>query len=177
VSVFRIDRGIDTGGVLVQRSTEISETETSPELYGRLSVLGAEALVEAVDGLVAGTLKPVAQDGVLTSRAPKLRKEEGHIDWSQPSAAILRRMRAFKPFPGTHAMLENKRLGVVQAVPAGESRGRAPGTVLAADGEGMVVAAGDGALRLTRVKPEGKGEMDAGAFVRGARIQEGAVLR
>jgi methionyl-tRNA formyltransferase len=177
VSVFRIDRGIDTGGVLVQRATDIGETETGPELYVRLSGLGAEALAQAVDGLVAGTLAPVVQDATLTCRAPKLRKEEALVDWTLPAAAILRRIRAFKPFPGTHTMLDGRRLGVVQAVSAGKSQGRVPGTVLTVDSEGIVVAAGDRAIRLIRVKPEGKGEMGAGAFARGARIQEGAVLR
>ncbi len=177
VTVFRIDTGVDTGGVLVQRSTPIGSSETALELYGRLSRLGAEALLEAVAGLAGGALRPVQQDSSRACRAPKLRKEEGLIDWSLPAEAIARKVRAFQPFPGTCTVYGGKRLGVMDAEAEGEAHGAAqPGAVVGVGADAVLVATGAGVLRVSVVKPEGKAEMNAASFARGARLTEGTVL-
>jgi len=176
VTVFRIDKGTDTGGVLVQLATEIGPEETSPELYERLSVLGADALEKAVAGMRNGTLEPAPQDNSAATRAPRLRKEEAWVDWALPAEVIVRRVRAFQPFPGTCTKLAGKRIAIVRARTEGAGHDREPGTVYLVDHDGFVVAAGEGSVRVCRVKPEGKGEMDAGAFIRGMRNAEGAVL-
>jgi methionyl-tRNA formyltransferase len=176
VSVFRIDAGVDTGGILVQRDTVIGHEESAPELYQRLSVLGADALSEAVRGLAAGTSAPRPQEDVAASKAPKLRKEEALIDWSQPASVIHNRVRAFQLFPGSHTFLDGKRLAVIEASADGCDSAGEPGTVAALDSEGFVVRCGQGMLRVRTVKPEGKDVMRAADFARGARIEKGKKL-
>jgi methionyl-tRNA formyltransferase len=174
VTIFRIDKGIDTGGILARRATPIGDEETAPQLYERLSRLGADALVGVVAGAAHGTIKAEAQDHSLATPAPKLRKEEGRIDWSSPARCIYNRIRAFKPFPGTYTCLGGKSLSVEWARPTPTRSGHAPGTLVAADS--FDVQCGDTVLRLERVKPEGGRSMEAAAFLRGRRIAQGTVL-
>jgi methionyl-tRNA formyltransferase len=176
VTVFRIDAGVDTGGVLLQRQAEIGERETAPELSERLSRLGADAMAEAVRGLADGTLKARVQDDTVASRAPKLRKEEGRMDWALPARRLFDRVRAFKPFPGTYTFVDNRRLGIEWAEVTGESGSGEPGTVEDARERGIMVRCGEGCLLVTRVRPEGKPGMEAGAYLRGTPMRQGARL-
>ena len=176
VTVFKIDSGIDTGALVLQRSCPIGDTETTPQLYERLSSLGAQSLLAALDSLEQGApLHPQSASSVLC-HAPKLRKEESRIDWGMDAGCIFNRIRAFKPFPGTHTLHGGKRLALEWGIPS-TCRGSAPpGTVLAIEDQGFLVACGSGALELLRVRPEGKGTMDGAAYARGARLKAGERL-
>jgi methionyl-tRNA formyltransferase len=173
ISVQRMVLALDAGDVLLERRTPIGPRETSGELLARLAELGGEAIVESLDLLGAGDATFTPQDEGAVTLAPKLTKDAGLLDWARTAAELDRHVRAFSPWPGTRAALPDGRaLAVLEARP--EEGSGAPGTVLEASG--LVVATGDAALRLLRVKPAGKGEMDGEAFRNGARLEAGQVL-
>ncbi|HET8647193.1 MAG TPA: methionyl-tRNA formyltransferase, partial [Vicinamibacteria bacterium] len=101
VTTMMIDAGLDTGAILLSRSTPIGEEETAPELEARLAQMGGALLVETIAGLERGTVHPVPQDHQRATLAPLLQKEDGRVDWTWPAAVIARRIRAFQPWPGT----------------------------------------------------------------------------
>ena len=175
VTCFVLDAGMDTGPVLSMSETDVQPDETAGDLVARLADLGGPVLVNAVRGLVAGTLEPKEQDHDRATLAPKISPADARIDWGRPAADIERAVRAYQPMPGAHTTLHSERLKVHRSEPAGDGDRAAPGTVVHADADGPVVACGDGALRLTQVQPAGKPRMAGGDFVNGYRPQ-GAVL-
>jgi methionyl-tRNA formyltransferase len=177
VTTMLIDEGMDTGPILLTQATPIGAQETASELEARLARLGAALLVETLAGLVQGTVRPVAQDATRATYAPLIRKEDGRLDWTQPAAALERRVRGFSPWPGAVTTLAGRELKVVQARVEGQGSGAEPGTVTAVDRDGLVVACGAGtALRLLEVQPESRKVMAAAAFAAGARLPAGARL-
>jgi methionyl-tRNA formyltransferase len=173
VSIFFIDDGVDTGRILRQKATPIGPRETTPQLSDRLSLLGADVLRDALYDHLNGNAMPIYQDENLARHAPKLKKEEAHIDWRMPAPVLFNRIRAFKPFPGTFTVLKGKRLGIVWAEPGDQSAVGEPGRVCAVGDGWFEVGCGSGRLRVLEVKPEAKKEMPAAAFMRGTAIHEG----
>jgi methionyl-tRNA formyltransferase len=172
-----IDEGMDTGPILLTRTTPIGVQETAGELEARLARLGAALLVETLAGLVQGTVHPVAQDGSRATYARLIRKEDGRLDWTEPAAGLERRVRGFSPWPGAVTTLAGRELKVLQARVEGQGTGGEPGTVRAVDRDGLVVACGAGtALRLLEVQPESRKVMAASAFAAGERLAVGARL-
>lgn len=176
VSVFRLDEGIDTGEILLQKRISIGEEETTPELYQRLSIAGSEALMEAIGALESGQINPLKQDNSLASKAPKLKKEEAQINWELSSEQIFNKMRAFKPFPGTFTLFNGKRLGIQWAQKLNGKTGNHAGTVICVTRDYFDVQCGVGILRVLKVKPEGRKEMDVRDFLAGTEIKEKTVL-
>jgi len=178
VTTMLIDEGLDTGPTLLARSTPIGPEETAPELEARLGPLGAEVLLETLDGLARGTLRAQPQDHARATLAPILKKEDGRLDWSRPAEEIARRVRGLLPWPGTVTRTAEGDLKVLRArVEAPATADAPPGTVLSFDREGILVAAGGGTrLRLLDVQPESRRPMSAAAFAAGARLQPGARL-
>ena len=181
-STMLIDEGLDTGPVLLQCGTPIGPEETAGELEPRLARLGAEVLLDTVDGLRAGRLRPRPQDHARATRAPLLRKEDGRLDWSRGARELHRRIRGFHPWPGCFTSLEGRTVKVLRArvvedsavPPASDAE---PGQVRAIESEGIVVACGEGShLRLVEVQPESRRAMPAAAFAAGARLRPGARL-
>ncbi len=175
VSIFRLTPRVDAGDLLLQRQVHIGPDETAGELYERLKVLGAELLVETVDMLAKGEAAPVSQPEVGATRAPKLEKEDGRIDWTEDAGTIRNLIRGTNPFPGAFTQWKGKDLKVHRA---GMVEGSGPpGEVVLADGKaGLVVATGEGALALEEVQPAGKGRMSGAELVRGYRIEAGEAL-
>jgi methionyl-tRNA formyltransferase len=173
VTIFRIDKGIDTGNVLLQKKCTIGPGESAPEIFSRLSDLGAQALIEAITLIEQGSTAYARQDASAATPAPKLKKSEAHIDWRSSAHDIFNRIRAFKPFPGTFAVLGDRRLNIDWAEPLDTQADQEPGTIVTIDKTGFSVACGRGTLRIRRVKPEGKREMSAEEFLRGARLSTG----
>jgi methionyl-tRNA formyltransferase len=170
VTTMLIDEGLDTGPTLLARATPIGPEETAPELEARLGPLGARVLLETLDGLARGTLSAQPQDHAQATLAPILRKEDGRIDWTRPADEIARRVRGLLPWPGTVTTAAGGDLKVLRARVEAAAPGDAPpGTVLAVDRDGLLVAAGGGTrLRLLDVQPESRRPMAAAAFAAGA---------
>jgi methionyl-tRNA formyltransferase len=176
VTTMRMDAGMDTGPILLQRSTPIDPTEDAGALGARLAAMGGELLVETLHRAAAGTLEERAQDEAAATVAPKLTREDERIDWRRPGDEIGRRVRGLSPTPGASTALAGARLKVYRVSPAGPAwPGATPGELRAGDG-GPTVATGAGALRLEEVQPEGRRRMPAADWARGARLPEGAVL-
>lgn len=170
ITCFVIEKGMDTGPVLLTAETGVAEHETAGELVTRLAVLGAPVLVDAVRGLVDGSLEPQPQDHALATLAPKITPDDAALDWTRPAAHVRHAVRAFNPMPGAWTLLRGERLKVHRAVPApADAAEGAPGEVVAAGEEGPIVVCGDGALELTQVQPAGKPRMPGTDFLNGYR--------
>ena len=155
VTVMQMEAGLDTGPMLLKVSTPISADDTGGSLHDRLAELGPPAVLQAIAGLAAGNLSGDVQDDRLATYAHKLNKDEALLDWSRPAVELERLIRAFNPWPICHSSLNGAPLKVL-AAQLGEGSG-APGSILAASKDGLTVACGDGALRLTRLQlPGGK---------------------
>ncbi len=173
VTTMQLDEGLDTGPILVARSTPIGPEETAGELQERLAALGARLLLETLAGLADERLSPRPQDHALATPAPILRKEDGRVDWSLPAREIGWRVRGFHPWPGTTAAWQGRGLKLLR-VSAGEPAPAQPGQVLVADSRGVLVGCGAGTtLWLSEVQPESRRAMPAGAWAAGARVRAG----
>jgi len=165
VTIMQMEAGLDTGPMLLARETPIGARELAGELHDRLSRLGAEAIVAAVDEWQAGRITPTAQPAAGVTYAAKLSKAEARIDWSQPAVVIDRLVRAFNPWPVAETIWDGRQLRVWQSEPEPSSVPAAPGTVLESSGGRIVVATGDGALRLLHVQAAGRRAMSAAEFL------------
>ncbi|UCG39753.1 MAG: methionyl-tRNA formyltransferase [bacterium] len=173
VTLMLMDEGMDTGPILLQRSTAIGARETSLELGERLSRMGADLLEEALPALERGELRPVPQDAARATYAPLLTKEDGKMDWSLDASALADRVRGFSPWPGTYTTARGGRLLITGARATTRKHGIAPGQVLSAGPEGIEVACGQGTLLVTALKPEGRRTMEPAEFLAGHRVAEG----
>lgn len=158
VTCFRLDAGMDTGDVLARHATRIAPDETAGELTERLAQVGAGVLVDAVRGLVEGTLPLVPQDHDAATYASKIAVEDARIDWAWPAVRVDRAVRAFNPMPGAHTTVGGDRLKL-HRVTRVEAAG-APGHVVDHRDGRPVVACGEGAVRLDEVQPAGRPRMD-----------------
>ncbi len=174
LTTFLLTPHIDAGDVLIQERVAIREDETAGELEERLREMGARVLVDSIDGLEDGSIQPVPQSTEGLSQARKLTREDGRIDWNQPSVRIHNRVRGANPMPGAFCeWTDGQPLKIHRCRPHPEPANAPPGTVLRADEGGLLVATGDGAVELTQVQPAGKPVMDAADFLRGHRVGVG----
>jgi methionyl-tRNA formyltransferase len=199
VTIMKMDAGLDTGDIVAQSSTPISPEDDSASLHDRLARLGAELLVQTIPDYVAGKIQPRPQPAEGVSLAPKIKKEDGRIDWNLPAQTIRNRLRAFTPWPGAFTFLsdvvgraspraepgiisterlagslappQRHLLKIWKAVPI-EKSGEA-GTVLSADKSGIMVACGQGALRILELQREGGRRMNAAEFLAGHPLTAG----
>lgn len=174
VTIMRMEAGLDTGPMISEVRTRISAEDTGQSLHDRLATLGGALLCDTIPRYVAGELPPRPQPAEGVTYARKITKDDGRLDWSQPAGVLGQRLRAFTPWPGAFAFIPGepkpKLLKVHAAVPVAASAAAAPGMVLAADKQGIVVACGEGALQLTEVQPEGGRRMTAEQFLAGHRV-------
>jgi methionyl-tRNA formyltransferase len=180
VTIMRMDAGLDTGPMFVTAETPIHASDTAKTLHDRLAVLGARTLVSALERLARGELHSQPQPETGASYAPKLKKEEAALDWSQPARVLHCKIRAFNPYPIAVTTFRGKslRLWDVGALDTGRESapGVAPGIVLVADKTGVRVQTGDGSLVLTRLQAEGGKILASQDFVNGSRVQTGERL-
>ncbi len=155
VTVMRMEAGLDTGPMLLKAVTPINADDTGGSLHDRLATIGPGAVIRAIEGLAAGTLEGEIQDDSLATYARKLGKTDARVDWSRSATELAGLIRAFNPWPLAHARWQDQPLKIWSAqVEDGQGR---PGEVLACDKTGLLVACGEGALRLTRLQlPGGK---------------------
>jgi methionyl-tRNA formyltransferase len=175
VTTMQINAGLDTGDILLKRETEIRGEDTAIELGERLAVMGAELMIETLDGLARGAIKPQKQDDAQASLAPILKKEDGAISWGRPASAIHNRIRGLLPWPGAYTRFRGQLLHIWRARVSEDRAALAPGSVSA--GPGFRVVCGDGGvLQLLEVQMEGRKRMSADAFANGQRLSENDTL-
>jgi methionyl-tRNA formyltransferase len=177
ITVMRMDAGLDTGDVLLQRAAAIGEDDDAERMFAKLAPLGAEALVAALPLLEAGRLVPVRQDGAQATAARILEKEDGRLHFAEPASRLAARVRGFSPWPGAFTTLAGKALKVhaARALPAGVAGDLAPGEARATTA-GIAVGCGEGALLLVEVQLEGKRRLPAAELLKGHHLAPGAVL-
>ena len=179
VTTMRMEKGLDTGPILLQEEVAIGVDETAAELSPRLAAVGARLILETLDRLEDGDLAAVAQDDSQASYAPRLAKDAGRIDWSLPARTLADRLRAYTPWPGLSAELSGTPVKIVRAkaLAGAAPRSTGPGTVIALpDGElgALHVACGDGVLALLELQRPGRRPLPAADFTNGERIAVGA---
>ena len=181
---MRIDAGMDTGDMLLQRELDIGPKETGPELAARMAELGAPLMAETLRGLASGDIVPQPQNHAQATLAPMLKKEDGRIDWSRPAHEIFNRIRGFAPWPGAyttfrghtcHVWAEPVSNGSSVAFPAqfAAAASAAPG-VLFNERIGLFVSCGSKTvLQVRSVKLEGRKQVSALEFANGAHLKPG----
>lgn len=179
VTIMMMAEGMDSGDMLLKAIEPICSDDTAVTLMDRLAILGAVTMVKALKLMMTGGLTREPQDHAQATYAPKMQKNDGLIDWMLPAAAIERRIRAYDPWPGAFTFLPSRlskpglscRLKVLQSEiqkgAAERSAGQTPGAVCELSSMGPVVAAGDHALCLTVVQPDGSRPMDGRSFLNG----------
>jgi methionyl-tRNA formyltransferase len=171
-TTMRIDAGMDTGGMLLQEVMRIGTEETAPELAGRLAEMGGPLMAKTLRGLGTGELAGRAQNHAEATPAPVLKKEDGRIEWGRTGTEIFNRMRGFAPWPGAYTEFRGQSCHLRGKPAADDVTGEA-GMILL-DKDGMSVVCGGGSrMEITHVKQEGRKEISAGEFVRGARVVSG----
>jgi len=170
VTTMRIEEGLDTGDILLQREAPVGPQETAPELSVRLAAIGAELLMETLEGLRQGRITPRKQNHPEATLAPILKKENGRIDWKMSAPQIANRVRGFLPWPGAYTSFRGALLHIRRARPA-EEAGPAVATpgALAIRDRRLLAACGQGWLDLLELQPEGKKRLTAGEFLNGWR--------
>ena len=171
VGVMQMEAGLDTGPVLAEARTPIGPEDTAATLHDRLAAIGAPLMAETLGRLDRGEIRPVAQREDGATYAAKIEKAEAQIDWSRPGAEVDCHIRGLSPFPGAWCEIGGERIKVLLSrVEAGDG---APGEALDA---GLLIACGDGAVRLLRLQRAGKGPVEAEAFLNGLPVCQGEKL-
>ncbi len=176
VTSMQMDEGVDTGDILLIKKIPIGINDTTLEMFEKLSVLGAEVLMETIDLLEKGELKPVKQNNAEATHAGLLSKEEGEIDWNQSALSVHNKIRGLYNWPGAYTKLGGKILKLHKAVLSDEKGNNNPGEVVGAHDK-IVVSCGDGhCVELLELQLEGKKRMDSVSFLNGRQIAVGTVL-
>jgi methionyl-tRNA formyltransferase len=165
---MQMEKGLDTGPVLLSQALEIGADETGGQLHDRLAALGAQVLGDGLALLRAG-IRPVpkAQPEIGVTYANKLDKAEAKLDWSQPAIVLANKVRAFNPWPMAEAVVGGERLRLHGAVAVDEAHNAAPGTLLRAARDGLDVACGEGVLRIRVLQREGGKAITAADYLNG----------
>lgn len=178
VTTMRIDAGLDTGDILLQKEVAIEESDTAETLSPRLADVGANLMVETLAGLVTGTITPRPQDHAGASLAPILKREDGVIDFTRSAREIVDRLRGFQPWPGATTLFRGKGMKITQARVAEEASAGTgePGTLLVKVGRLYVHSGARSSLEIVEVQPEGKKRMSSADFIHGYRPSSGESL-
>lgn len=178
VTIMQMEDGIDTGDILYQKEIWLDPKETGESLFDKLSVLGAEAIVEALPLLEAGKLTPVKQDESKATHVKMISKTQGIINWAEESVVIERKIRGLNSWPSAYTYYKGKQLKIwdadVVSLPVEDEV--KPGTVVAVDKESITVRTGDGQLAIRQLQLEGKKRMSTHDFLLGCQMQVGELL-
>lgn len=181
VSIIQMTSGLDAGGVIVRRELLIGPDETAADIEPTLAELGADAALEAIQLLNEGKSHVIPQDAALVTKAPRVRKEDGLIQWERSAQQIHNQVRAMQPWPIAYTFWlrsagEPLRLQVLRTRIDSASAAAEPGTITSLERDRISVATGNGTLAILQLKPAGKGAQDAGTFLRGNRMAVGQKL-
>jgi methionyl-tRNA formyltransferase len=177
VTIMQMDEGMDTGDILLPARLSITPDDTAASLAPKLSELGGQTLVAALDLLRENKLIAGQQDNSLATLAPPLTKEQGRIDWAQPAKIISGLIRGLDPWPSAVTAMAGRRYKIfAPRVITGHSNEQ-PGTLLRADAEGLLIATSDDLLLIRDIQPEGSRRMAVGAFLQGHTLPAGEIFR
>jgi methionyl-tRNA formyltransferase len=174
VTTMRIDEGLDTGDILLQKEIAIFDDDTSETLAPKLAAIGAELMADTLRGLQADTIKPTKQQDAQATLAPILKKEDGKIDFSRSAREVHNRFRGFQPWPGAFTRFRERSLNITAMRPSSEQA--PPGEMLIKGAQLFAGCGNDSAIELLEVQPEGKKRMPASDFVHGYRPETGERL-
>lgn len=180
ITLMYMAEGLDTGDMIAKAVVPIEDEDTSGTMFEKLSLAGAELLLEQLPLILEGRAERIPQNDAESTYAPNLSREDERIDWTSSSRAIYDRVRGLVPYSGGYTLWNDEVFKVwAVAKPAATDKqagGQAPGTILGLSEQGIEVKTGDGSVLLTRVQPAGKKAMDASEFIRGGVMQPGTVL-
>jgi len=176
VTTMIMDKGMDTGDILLMQETPIHETDNAQTLHDTLAEMGGALVLETLRRLEENTLLPTPQDNSHATYAAKLKKEEGLVKWEQSAAALWNQVRGLTPWPGTYTWLNKKRLRILKAQVTGGASDDNPGQVMRVTDMGIEVGTGQGRLIITELQPEGKKSMSAKSFLAGYKIERGTLF-
>ena len=169
ITIMQMDAGLDTGAMLLKRAVPIADDATTATLHDTLAGLGGELIVETLAQLPAGRLQAVPQPAEGVTYAHKIDKAEARLDWRRDALELARAVRAFNPFPGAVAERDGQSIKLWQAESIAVDG--APGQILAADGDGLVIACGRGALRVTEAQKPGGRRQPVGDMLQGLALR------
>ncbi len=176
VTTMLMDKGLDTGDILLKAELDISDDDTSETLSIRLSELGAELLIKTIKGIRDGKIKPEPQKGEV-SYAPPLKKDDGRINWEKSAEELFNFIRGMNPWPSAYSYLNGERIKIIKARKPIEYdislNGKAIGIIVKASDGQLIVQTGSGLLAIEELQPEGKKTMSAKAFLAGRKLKEG----
>lgn len=174
ITIMQMDAGLDTGPILSQGATAISDVDDAQTLHDRLAQLGATLLIETIPGYIAGEIKPSPQEEARVSYARKITKSDGQLDWTRPARDLWNQVRGLVPWPGCFTFSQEPPrtlLKIWSAEPASGSR--PPGEIITADKRGIVVGCGDQALRILMLQREGARRLTPQQFLAGTLLRAG----
>lgn len=173
ITTMLMDEGLDTGAILLQKKIPIEPRDTGTILEDKLALLGAELILDTLDGWKAESIEPIPQDDSRATLAPRIKQDDALVDWQKPAVEIERAIRGFNPWPVAHTTLRGKtvKLWSAAVTPPGEA---SPAETISVGPDGILVGCGEGTrLRLLELQAEGKRRMAAAAFARGQRLAAG----
>ncbi|PWW06213.1 methionyl-tRNA formyltransferase [Paenibacillus cellulosilyticus] len=177
VTIMYMAEGLDTGDMISRIEVPIEDTDTSGTLFEKLSIAGADLLARTLPQIEAGNVTAVPQVHEEATYAPNLTREDERIDWSRSARQLFDQVRGLSPMAGAFTLWNGEPFKVwrcvVERAESAENGAQAPGTVLSADAEGIVVQTGTGTLRLLDIQPAGKRTMPAAEWLKGARLERG----
>lgn len=176
ITTMQMDAGLDTGDMLLAAKTPIGPTETAADLHDRLAVMGADLLVETLDGLSAGTIEPIPQDHGQSTYAPMLTKAHGRIDWSRPAAELNAFVRGMTPWPGAFTCAGDQRFKIFASQPLDMTPDAPAGTVIRGFPDELRVSTGKGVLSILEIQGASGKRMAIRNFLMGAKLPPGTLL-
>ena len=174
ITIMQMDEGLDTGPILMQQSLPIAPDDTAATLHDKLADMGADMICRALQSLKKGDLEKQPQEENKSSYAPKIMKDEASLDFSLAADALANKIRAFNPFPGTQARFGDTLIKIWRAEALPQTTHHAAGKIIAADAQhGLLVACGQGVLRITEMQKSGGKRLPALEFIKGFPLDEG----
>jgi len=167
MTAFIIDRETDTGNMLMQRSFDIGENETTDDIYDKIVHPGAELLFKSADSYLSGGIEPGIQVGLIQHKAPRIKRKHCLIRWEWSALKIHNRIRALTPNPGASAAFAGKNVKILSSLCVDNYTGKEPGSIIESDGDKILVATGDGVVAILEIQPEGKPVLKAEQFAAG----------
>jgi methionyl-tRNA formyltransferase len=176
VTIMRVVQALDAGPMMASLERAIGPDETSQDVEHALALSGAELLVSVADQLAAGTAREVPQDDRLATYANRLKREDGLIDWRAPASAIHNLVRGLFPWPHAFSFLDGARFIILDTKAVDVGAHAVPGTIVKAQADELIVAAGDALVRILRIQPEGRRALTAREFLAGHAVRVGSVF-